>query len=202
MKKSDLIKNHDKLDGALKRYRLFMEKILAAQRVVGQAQEKRDIAESVLLRICANWERFVDEQLVDCVNRDHSKLSEYFSVSIPKNPSVQLCHALLIGARYTDFKSFDDLKGFSKKVLPDSSNPFLAVQKSHSTKVNEIFIMRNYLSHYSARAKNSLFGMYKLRYGLTRFREPGYFLLADQARRLWAYFDAVGGASADMKLTY
>jgi hypothetical protein len=35
----------------------------------------------------------------------------------------------VIGSSYTDFPSFGALKGFSKKILPDGSNPFL--QNSH-----------------------------------------------------------------------
>src|SRR5438105_14510776 len=85
MRKSDLKKNHTEFDTALARYRGFMDKIINAEQVVSTAGEKRDVAESVLLRLCANWERFVDAHLVDCVNRDHTQLSKYFAVSIPPN---------------------------------------------------------------------------------------------------------------------
>lgn len=119
MRKSDLKKNHEPLDVAFARYRAFLEKIINAQRVIGSPDEKRDVAESVLLRLCAYWEKFIDEHLVDCVNRYHTKLSSHFAVTIPENPSWELCHALIIGASYKDFKSFGDLKGFSKKILPD-----------------------------------------------------------------------------------
>ncbi len=74
-----------------------MGKIIYAQRVISTAEEKRDIAESVLLRLCACWERFIDEHLGDCINCDHTKLSQYFAVTIPDNPSWDLCHALIIG---------------------------------------------------------------------------------------------------------
>lgn len=87
MRKSNLKKNHVPFDAALVRYRAFMDKIINAQRVISTTEEKRDIAESVLLRLCAYWERFVDEHLVDCVNCDHTQLSKHFSVSLPENPS-------------------------------------------------------------------------------------------------------------------
>ena len=54
-------------------------------------------------------------------------LTDFFGVSIPKHPSKDLCQALLFGDAYRDFQSFGTLKGFSKKVLPKASNPFLAV---------------------------------------------------------------------------
>lgn len=64
MRKSDLRKNHESFDNAVARYRSFIDKVINAQRVVGTAQEKRDLAESVILRLCANWEQFVDEHVV------------------------------------------------------------------------------------------------------------------------------------------
>lgn len=202
MRKSDLKKNHIPLDDAFARYRSFVDKIINAQRVISTTEEKRDIAESVLLRLCAYWERFIDEHLVDCVNRDNTKLSTYFAVTIPDNPSWELCHALIIGASYKDFKSFGDLKGFSKKILPDASNPFLQITPAHTKKIDEVYSIRNYLSHYSAASWRALMEVYKAKYDMTRFLEPGQFVLAYNAERLWAYFDAFQGASADMQAWY
>lgn len=202
MRKSDLKKNHEPLDNAIDRYRNFMQKILAAQRVVGSVEEKRDIAESVLLRLCANWERFLDEHLVDCVNRDYSQLSKHFAVTIPDHPSWDLCHALIIGPSYKDFRSFGDLKGYTKKILPEASNPILQVKNSHSQKIDEVYSIRNYLSHYSVAARRSLQNVYRKEYNMNRFLEPGQFLLAYNAKRLWSYFDAFESASNDMKAWY
>ncbi|OGP56251.1 MAG: hypothetical protein A2Y65_03845 [Deltaproteobacteria bacterium RBG_13_52_11] len=202
MRKSDLKKNHKSFDAALARYHGFMNKIVNDQHVIASSQEKRDIAESVLIRLCANWEYFIDEHLVDCVNRDYSLLSDFFSVSIPPNPSWDLCHALIFGQGYLDFRSFGDLKGFSKKILPPKSNPFLAISSAHTAKIDEVYAIRNYLSHYSAKAKRALHRIYKTVYKMDRFLEPGQFVLAYGAQRLWKYFGAFEGASADMKDWY
>lgn len=199
MKKADLEQNHDPFDAAVARYRGFMARVIEAQRVIRTKTEKQDVAESVLLRLCAHWECFVDEHLVDCVNCDHSRLNEFLGVSIPRHPSRNVCQAVLFAGSYKDFKSFGDLKGFSKKVLHDESNPFLAVSAPHSTKIDEAFKIRNYLAHYSGVARRALDRMYEQSYNMGRFEEPGRFLLAHSGRRLWAYFDAFGGASADMK---
>jgi hypothetical protein len=202
VRKSDLKKNHVPFDQALARYRAFMAKVIDAEQVVSTTAEKRDVAESVLLRLCANWERFVDEHLVDCVNRDHTQLSKHFAVSLPDNPSWNLCHALIIGASYTDFRSFGDLKGYSKRILPEDSNPFLQVSQPHTTKIDEVYKIRNYLSHYSNASSRTLMRVYKDAYQMERFLEPGQFVLAYEAERLWAYFDAFEGASNDMKAWY
>ena len=156
MRKADLAKNHKGFDAALTRYRAFMAKVLNAQRVVASSVEKRDIAESVVLRVCSWWEYFVDEHLVDCVNCDSSQLSQFFGVTIPPHPSKALCQVLLFGDTYRDFKSVSDLKGFSKKVLPGTSNPFSAISVTHAKLIDEVYVIRNYLSHYSFRAGRSL----------------------------------------------
>ncbi len=200
MRKSDLLKNHAPFDAALARYRGFITRTIAMDQSTTTAQEKRDVAESVLLRLCAHWEKFVDEHLVDCVNRDPSLLSKLFAVTIPEHPSWDLCHALIIGTGYTDFRNFGDLKGYTKKLLPNESNPFLNVTLAHARKVDELFRIRNYLSHYSASAKKSLMQMYRVEYGMERFLEPGQFVLAYGATRLWAYFSGLEGASNDMQL--
>jgi hypothetical protein len=202
LRKANLKKNHDSLDEAIDRYYAFLKRIIDAQRVVGTAAEKRDIAESVLLRLCAYWESFVEEHLVDCINVDHSKLKEYFHVAIPANPSKGLCQALILGPGYKDFRSMADMKGFAKAILDDSSNPFLSISKPHAKGIDEVYKIRNYLAHYSSVARRSLHAMYRNEYGMTRFLEPGQFLLGYKAKRLWSYFDDFKGASADMKSTY
>lgn len=202
MRKADLRKNHDDLDAALSRYRAFMEKVVGAQRVVSTAIEKRDLAESAVLRLCAWWEYFVDEHLVDCVNCDSSMLSTFFGLDIPPHPSKSLCQALLFGDKYSDFRSFGDLKGFSKKVLVAAANPFLAVSKKHAEVIDQTYTIRNYLSHYSFKARRSLMALYKKEYNMTRFLEPGQFLLGYEGKRLWAIFEAFQCASADMKASY
>jgi hypothetical protein len=146
--------------------------------------------------------KLIDAHLVDCVNRDHTKLSEYFSVSVPENPSWDLCHALIIGASYINFSSFGALKGFSKKVLPDGSNPFLQITPAHTERIDEVYKIRNYISHYSVVSRRALLNVYKTKYEMRKFLEPGQFLLAYDAERLWRYFDAFAGASTDMKGWY
>lgn len=200
MRKASLAKNHERFDGALERYTAFMDKIINAQRVISTPLEKRDIAESIILRLCANWEAFVDEHLIDCINVDDSKLSTFFNVKIPKHPGKELCQALLFGKNgYTDFKSFGDLKGFSKKILPDNSNPFLEITSTQGKRLDEVYKIRNYLSHYSISSKRALNKLYKDEYEMNRFLEPGQFLLAYKAKRLWHYFDMFSDVSTKMK---
>jgi hypothetical protein len=76
----------------------------------------------------------------------------------------------------------------------------LVISTGHGGKIDEVFKIRNYLAHYSAPSRRSLDRMYELSYNIKRFQEPGRFLLVRNGKRLWSYFDAFAGASADMKL--
>lgn len=198
MRKADLTKNHEKLDDTIDRYRSFIERIINAERVIKTIQEKRDLAESVLLRLCANWDSFVDEHLVDCVNVDPSKLKDFLGVPVPDHPDKDLCTALIFGDSYRNFASFGELKRFTKKLLPDESNPFLVVTRARAKKIDEVYTIRNYLSHYSARSKRALHRMYENTYKRTNFIEPGQFLLAYDAKCLWTYFDVFKDTSIKM----
>ena len=197
MRKSDLRARHDSFDAVVIRYRSFSERIINARRVIGTAEEKRDLAESVVLRLVANWENFVDEHLVACVNCDHSKLNDFLGVSVPGHPNMNLCRALLFGDGYRDFQSVGALIGFSKKLLPTGSNPFLAINASHKSKIDDIYKVRNYLAHYSTKSRRVLWRMYKSRYRYERWIEPGRFLLGSGGKRLWECFDAFEGAQTN-----
>lgn len=199
MRKSDIISRHENFIAQVDWYRAFLAKIINAKRVLSDVIEKRELAESIVLRLCAHWEYYIDELLVACVNRDHSKLSDHFGVTIPEHPSQELCQALIFGDGYRDFPSFGSLKGFSKKILLEESNPFLKIRKAHGNRIDEVYAIRNYLSHYSHKAKRTLLAIYKENYQMTRFLEPGQFLLAYEASRFEEYFEAFSGAANDMK---
>ncbi len=202
MRKANLKHNHKKFDAVVLRYLQFLAKIVHSERVIKTAQEKRDLAESVLLRICAYWESFVDEHLIDCVNVDSSKLSNYFGVDLPKHPSKAVCQVLVFGDSYRDFKSIGDLKGFSKKILSDHCNPFTAIPPATAKLIDEVYVIRNYLAHYSFKARRRLHELYKKEYGMHNFLEPGQFLMAHYRKRLVRYLNAFITASEAMKASY
>ena len=199
MRKADLMQNHRRLDENIERYREFLQRVIKAKSVIKTSQDKRDIAESVLLRLCANWERFLEEHLIDCVNVNPSGLDKFLGVSVPAHPSKDLCAALIFSDKYRSFASFNELKGFSKKLIPDDSNPFLEVTRHQIKYINEVYKIRNYLSHYSSKSRRLLQEMYNKEYDLNSFLQPGHFLLSHKAKRLWSYFKAFEGASDRMK---
>ena len=83
--------------------------------------------------------------------------------------------------------------------MPDGGNPFLTIPTSSTKKIDEVYRIRNYLSHYSQKSRRSLMALYRGEYEMDRFYEPGRFLLAYDGRRLWTYFDAFERASNQMR---
>ena len=198
MRKADLRKSHRALETTLERQADFARRVLGAKRVISGAADKRDLMEAILLRVCARWERFVETQLVVCVNRNPQKLGEYLQADVPAHPSKSLCRALLYGRGYRDFKSCGELKGTARAALPPAKNPFDRIRSEDESLIDEAFQIRNYLSHYSDHARRKLARVYLERYKLRRFREPGQFLAAEGGRRLLAFIAAFQSASKSM----
>ena len=198
MNKANLRKCHKDLEHSLGRLADFASRVLAAKRVVGDAEDKRDLMEAFLLRACSRWERFVEEQLVACVNRFPGQLGEYLAAEIPSHPSKELCRVLLFGNGYRNIKKCSELKKFAKKVLPEASNPFAKIKPDDAKRIDDAFEVRNYLSHRSHHSRRTLAKIYETNYGLKNFREPGQFLVADGGARLLAFIEAFRSASKSM----
>lgn len=156
----------------------LLMKIETAKAVVKHKEDKRSIFEAFVLRICANWEILVEDLLIDCLNHDTSRYTEFTGFKLPKHISRETCKAVIIGTGYTDFKSVGQLKQMSKQMLIPECNPFTTITTSNGRRIDEFFIMRNYLAHYSYAAKRSLLNVYNNTYKMRRFVEPGVFLLA------------------------
>jgi len=197
MRKADLKKNHAWFEEKLAYYDDFFARTINAKQVLNTS-DKREIAESSLLRLCAYWEAFVGEELVDCVNIDGSKLGEFVGTQLPQQLSLAMCEAILFRERYLDFRSVGEIKGFAKKVLPDKVNPFAKIPKHAEEKIDEAFVIRNYLSHQSKAARRRLSEMYRAKYQRRRFAEPGGFLLAKNSKRLVEYVGSFFVASKEM----
>ena len=198
MNKADLRKGHNDLENSLARLARFASRVLEAKRVVGSAEDKRELMEAFLLRACSRWEGFVEEQLVVCVNRHPGRLAEFLEAEIPPHPSKSLCRVLLFGPGYRNAKKCSDLKGFAKKVLPVGNNPFDKITPSDARRIDEAFEVRNFLSHRSQHSRRALLKIYQQNYSLKNFREPGQFLAADGGKRLLAFIEAFRSASRSM----
>lgn len=181
----------------------FVVKIYTDSKVLERRlsrREKKEIFEAFVIKICAAWEVLIEELFVDCLHCDTSQYAKYTGTRVRKHLRRDECRQLIAGTRgYFDVKSVGDLKGEAKKFLVDQHNPFKQIPRDDVVKIDQFYVIRNYLAHYSMRSKQTLFRLYKKApYNLTRFREPGYFLLeydkiTNQVRFLNyinAFFDA------------
>jgi len=55
---------------------VFLIKIEEAKRVVKSVEEKRDVFEAYVFKICANWEVLLEDLLIDCLNKDTTRYKE------------------------------------------------------------------------------------------------------------------------------
>lgn len=161
----------------------FLVKIQGAKNIVKLVDEKRDVFEAYVFRICANWEILVENLMIDCLNKDTTRYREFTGFGIPKHCSRETCKALVLGIGYLDCKSVSDLKRKAKDMLIPKYNPFKEIPSKIGDGIDDFFKLRNYLAHYSELAERSLRRMYLERYDLHCLKTPGAFLLAEDRKK-------------------
>ena len=200
MRKANLANNHDWFEEDMDWYKKFLGRMLGAKRVV-KYDDKLEILESLVIRLCALWEAFVEDELIDCLNIDCcSKYREELQLELPEHPTKDLCEAILVGPGYLDFKSVGDIRSRAGKILPDDVNPFKLIRSATAKRIDELYVMRNFLSHYSGKSRRALMKMYQNPpWELKNFCQPGNFLIAYNGKRLIQYIGALLDASEQMR---
>ena len=193
----------DKFEGWMSRYIKLLDRLMRARRVVGTPVDKKEILSAFVFKIVADWEVFVEDLMTDCLNRDCTQYGEFMEMRLSKNLPRNVCHAMLTGLGYTDFRSVGHIKDVAAKILVDAHNPFKAIPPTIADRIDEFTKMRNYLAHYSTPARRSLYSSYRRHHKLKNFREPEEFLFATNRRtkqlRFGDYIDAYLGASQGMR---
>lgn len=152
--------------------------------------EKEVLIESVVLRLYAEWMGFVEEVMVECLNRDSTRYADYAELDLPKHMDGDMCRAALYGIQYQELGEIGKISDYSRKVLVPSCNPFLHIPAGSVRALEELAKIRNHLAHYSAFAERVLRRkIYRDRFRFKRFREPGAVLLSrDEQVRLPRFF--------------
>jgi hypothetical protein len=201
VRKTSLPRAFDDFNESLQTYAGLAGKIASSQRVIRYKWEKTELLEAFALRLVTLWEVFVEDVVVACLNRDTSKYAEFRGLVLRKHLSADECRAMLTGLGYFDCRSVGEIQRIGKQVLV--INPFAVIPKAVSRKIDELMIIRNYLAHYSRKAKRALERVYRNTYGMQRFREPGDFLWADTQRgggmRFYVYLNALRDAASAMR---
>jgi len=202
MKKSAIENTLNNFLGWMEVYIGISDKIIKEKSLFTEREEKIELIESLVLKICAQWEVLIEELVVDCLNRDSSQYSEYLASKLPKHIPRAQCHAMIQGLGYVDFKGVGDIKRKAKLILTDEYNPFKKIAKGDGDKIDELYKFRNYIAHLSNQAERSLKNVYFKKYHMKRFQEPGRFLMAldnkSKKPRLGIYIEALYSAVDDM----
>lgn len=141
-------------------------------------EQAKEVFEAFVPKVAVQWDILSEDLIIDCVNRDTSQYAGYLGEKLPKHIPSALCEVMLTGLRYFDFKGVSDLKGTAKKVLVPSWNPFQAIPPAAGKRIDQFFVVRNYLAHYSRVSERSYAEMCRRAFGARRFREPQDFLFA------------------------
>ena len=149
---------------------------------------KSILLEGLLLKSCALWESFIEDEIVFLVNLEPNQLINEMGLSDSTSLNLKLIRALLFSDTYRNYYNIEQSKPFFKKILPDKYNLFKRINKDQSKKIAFVYILRNYLSHRSLFSRKQLVASYKEIYGYTKFIEPGSFLLSKKGKHFEKLF--------------
>ena len=156
--------------------------------------ERAELFESFVLKVCSIWEVMVENLMVDCLNRNSSQYAKYMAMTLPRHMSHNQCRAMILGIGYLDFKGISDIKRKSKNILVEDYNPFSQMPSSSGKKIDEFYKFRNFIAHKSIRAEKTLENVYLNTYKLKKVPTAGNFLLAQDKKlkqpRLGIYLNA------------
>jgi len=204
MKFKSILKNHEQFESAVEDIVAYAQEVIADLPYKNQisVKEKHILLEALILKMCALWGKFVEEELVYAAYLNTKKLSQLMGVNINTKLTTEITRALIFSDTYRSFRGIDDLIHFSKKVIEDQYNPFTQITLSQKNNILFTYKIRNYLSHYSRYSRRALFSAYKERYNYTRFLEPGKFLLKDKGKRFEDLSKNFKMTSIHMKKTF
>jgi len=145
-------------------------------------EEKSMLLEALLLRSCAVWESFVENEIVLLVSLEPANLNKEMGLPEHSKQSVKLVRALLFCGRYRDYWNMEQSKSTFRRVITDKYNLFSKIKTEQINKLNFIYKMRNYLSHYSGFSRKELLKAYDKTYKREKFLQPGYFLMKEKGK--------------------
>ncbi|MBI9036470.1 MAG: hypothetical protein JEZ03_18590 [Bacteroidales bacterium] len=134
------------------------------------------IEEAFLIKHVAEWEIFIQNIFAYCIAIDTTAICNHLELDLSKKISFDNAYAILNGLNFFTATSTSELKGLAKKIITEKNNPFTQFDKTVLNNVDEVYILRNYIAHKSKKSKQRLQKMYKDRYRLTDFQNPGHFL--------------------------
>lgn len=203
MRKTDFRNNHQKFDDWIWSFNDFIGDLVTDRRGGFSKSEKRELIEASVHRVCARWDNLVELDVVTSLNRDSTRYAKELDLRLRKHLTRDECQAVLFGHRYLDFRSVGDIKTFGKKHLIPTNNPFAAISPKIGETIDDFFVIRNLLSHYSRYAQRRYERRLRKKHTFKRLPQPGDYLLAvDRSTKMmrWTgYLEAFMDASEVMR---
>lgn len=178
MRKSDFEVAHEEFEAWIKFYDEILTKLIGAKKVISERFMKLELIEAVVLRWTVRWERLIVSDIITSLNRNSSQYAKELGLRLRKHLTRDEAEGMLLGHRFIDFRSVNELKSFGKRYLVAKYNPFKAISSDVGDKIDQIVTMRNYLAHYSSKAWRTYKEMMRKKYRLKRISEPGTFLIS------------------------
>ena len=180
-----ILANHEGFEKEIEKILQYASELMADLPYKRQTtlEEKYLLLESLILRACALWEKFIENQLILLVKFSSYKFKQEMGLSHKTKLDLNLIRAILFSDIYRDFHDIDRSKSFFKKYIDEKNNSFEKIPNEQLKSIQFIYKIRNYLSHYSDFSKKKLFDAYKKEYRLKRFFEPGQFLFKQKGKK-------------------
>lgn len=196
--------NHEDFEENIEKILQYVQEIIANLpfRRATTKDEQFLILESLILRACALWEKFLETELLLAVSYDSVKLIKEMNLRSTDKLNLELVRAILLSDSYRDFHDLERSNSFFRKYIVDKWNPFNKISGRQTKKIQFTYSIRNYLSHYSKFAKKKLLESYKKEYNLSLFPEPGQFLYAKKCARFKDLVENFKFCSINMKTVF
>jgi hypothetical protein len=201
MRFKSILSNHEQFESAVEDIIQYVQEIIAdlPYKKVMLTKEKHILLEALILKICAMWEKFIEEELILSICLDTRGLLQVTGLDEKTKLNENLVRAIVFSDTYRDFHDVDKLISYSKKVIGERYNPFIKIKSYWKEDILFVYKIRNYLSHYSEYSKRTLFTAYKKKHEYRRFLEPGKFLLKNKGKHFEDLAKSFKMASIHMK---
>ena len=137
MRKADFKKNHYEFDSIVHWYADFIYRLVRAKAIVKTKAEKEEVVEALCLKVTAMWERLVEADLMVSLNRDPSRYADALGLSLRKNLSWDEIEAILIGHKYLDFRSVQDIRSFAREYLVPRYDLFKVITRQMAKRIDD-----------------------------------------------------------------
>ena len=181
MNKKIILRNHKNLEENLERIIKYGLEIIKPSRTSPYIDIDKDeraiIIEGLFLRACAVWEKFLETEVVLLAYMDTTRLLDEFQLPMQTGLSQKVIKSMIFSNLFRDFNDIERSKGLFRAFIVDDYNLFESLTTDQLKKIGIVYKLRNYIAHYSEFAKKKLLQEYAKTYKISKFKEPGSFLI-------------------------